>query len=145
MYGRYGADELYQFSFWVVLGLLGINLILSFVLRGKPANVFWTIPIYLLALGIMIWNTWRCYSKKIESRRKENAAFLKFKKKTKIFFCGNTSKKSKSNNKDTEKYIFRDCTNCSATLRLERKTGKNKVKCPKCSHSFFVKAKEYKN
>lgn len=144
MYGRYGADELYKFGFWVSLVLLIINLILSIVLRGKSAYIFVTLPIYLLALGIMIWNTCRCYSRKLEARRKENAAFLKFKKSVGIILCNNTSRKTKSKNIDTEQFIFRDCTNCHATLRLARKIGKNKVKCPKCSHSFFVTASKYK-
>ena len=77
-------------------------------------------------------------------RRMENAAFMKMWRGVKRFFSANTSKKTKSTNRDDAYYIFRDCTKCGCTLRLPRKVGKHRVKCPRCSHSFKVKAKEYK-
>ena len=145
MYGRYGIDDLYKFCFWVIIVLLAVNFILSFVITNQTAEIVVTTSLFVLILFLMIWNIARSYSRKIESRRKENAAFMKLKKKIKMFFTGNTSSKSKSGNIDSAEYIFRDCPNCSSVLRLPRKDGKNKVKCPRCSHSFYVKSKPYKS
>jgi DNA-directed RNA polymerase subunit M/transcription elongation factor TFIIS len=54
---------------------------------------------------------------------------------------GNVSRGSKSRNLDDQVHIFRDCTKCGSTLRLPRKSGKHSVKCPRCSHSFYVRSK----
>ena len=144
MYGRYGIDDLYKFCFLLAIILIVINLILSFVISNQTAQTIVTTLLFALILFLMVWNIVRSYSRKIEARRKENAAYLKLKRKVKVFFTGNTSTKSRSGNIDSAEYIFRDCPNCSSTLRLPRKDGKNKVKCPRCSRSFYVKSKPRK-
>lgn len=145
MYGRYGIDSLYTFNFILIFILLFANIIMQFALPDSTAKFIVYIFIYALTMALLIWNIFRTYSKNIAKRRRENERFLKARAAVKRFFTLNTSSKSKSGNPDSAAYIFRDCTKCGSTLRLPRKEGKNKVKCPRCSHSFYVKAKKFKN
>ncbi len=143
--GRNGVDQLYYFCLGLVFFLMIADAILQFVL---PAEWTGTLIIGLcmsaLTIAVFIWSIFRMMSRNLFKRRMENAAFLKMWRGIKRFFSANTSKKSRSLNRDDAYYIFRDCTKCGSTLRLPRKVGVNRVKCPRCSHSFKVKAKEFK-
>ena len=144
--GRNGIDQLYYFSMGLLIFLMVADAILQIVL---PSEWMGTVIIGLCmstaTMVLFIWTMFRMMSRNLFKRRMENAAFLKMWRGVKRFFSANTSKKSKSANRDDAYYIFRDCTKCGSTLRLPRKAGKHRVKCPRCSHSFKVKAKEYKN
>ena len=144
MYGRYGADELYNFISVLVLVLLALEWILSFIIGGNPVGSAILFFIITFNLFLLIWSVFRCFSKNIEKRRRENAAYFKARRALKRFFSFNTSKKSKRGPGDSMVYIYRDCTKCGNTLRLPYKAGKNAVRCPRCSHRFFVKAKKIK-
>ena len=141
MYGRYGADDLYRFLlvvFWVMwlAEIIAVAFINDAVSRLSVQLVFGTILVL-----IMTWSVFRMMSKNLYRRRKENEAYLKIRDKTRRIFNGNTSKGTKSGNRDDAYYIFRDCTKCHCTLRLPRRNGKHGVKCPRCSHSFYVRSK----
>lgn len=142
--GRNGIDQLYYFSMWLMVFLMVSDAIMQIFL---PAEWVGTLIIglcmSLLTVTLFFWTMFRMMSRNLFKRRMENAAYLKICRAFKRFFGGNTSRRSKSRNMESAAYIFRDCTKCGATLRLPRKVGKNRVKCPRCSHSFFVKAKEY--
>ena len=141
MYGRYGADDLYKFllvTFWV---LWLIEIITVALLPDGATKAITQFVFGALLILIMSWTTFRMMSKNIYRRRRENETYLKIRSNMRRFFCGNTSKGTKSGNRDDEFYIFRDCTKCGCTLRLPRRSGKNSVKCPRCNHSFYVKTK----
>ena len=144
IYGRYGIDALYNFCNIVIIASLVISLFLSFILKNEVALAIANLCILLLEIFLVVWNMSRMFSKNIYKRRKENEVYLKIASAFKRFFTFNTSKKSKSGNIDNYQFIFRDCTKCNATLRLPRKEGRNSVKCPRCSHRFFVKSKKIK-
>ena len=141
MYGRYGNDELGLFCSVLSLVLVVANLIISVAITNPTANIIVGACLLSAFAGITAWSTFRMMSKKIYKRRRENGIFLNIVGALKRFFTLNTSRKTKSKNRDDDFYIFRDCTKCSATLRLPKKKGRHKVKCPKCSHSFYVVSK----
>ena len=141
MYGRYGTDQLYVFGSVLSLALIVANFIIQIAMPASTVKSVICGVLLPMYVGLFVWMTFRSMSKNIYKRRKENERFLAIVGWLKRFFTFNTSTKTKSHNADSESYIFRDCTKCSATLRLPRKKGRNKVKCPKCSHRFYVRSK----
>ena len=140
MYGRYGNDSLSHFCTILALVLILTEVILGFILDGLAGAII-SLSLGGLAMALYAWILFRCFSRNIYKRRKENEVYLKAFRAVKRTLSGNTSRKTKSRNFDDAYYIFRDCTKCASTLRLPRKTGKNSVKCPKCGHLFYVKSK----
>lgn len=144
MYGRYGADQLYNFISIFVLISLVLEWILSIFIGKYFVGAIILYVIITLNLVLIIWSIFRCFSRNIYKRRRENEIYLKARSAVRRFFTCNTSKKTKRGPRDSGGYIYRDCTKCGNTLRLPYKAGKNAVRCPKCSHRFFVKAKKMK-
>lgn len=144
IYGRYGVDELYKFSMVLLLVIWIADLITSIILPAGNAKLIVSFCFMIVMAGLISWITFRMLSKNIYKRRQENERYIKAQRAVIRTLCFNTSRKSKGKNADTYEYIFRDCTNCGSTLRLPRKEGKNRVKCPRCNHSFFVVSKKYK-
>lgn len=134
LYGRYGADELYNVLFIAEIILLVLGAVFNLLGNALPLLNVLSILFYLSALGLMIWAMYRFFSRNVEKRRRENLVWLRFK-----------SKLNKRNRPalppDTPTHIFRACPKCRATLRLPRQAGKHKAKCPRCSHTFRVKVK----
>lgn len=122
MYGRYGVDQLYKAS---VLLFIVLQVLQVFV-----QNFFLNVLIFAL----IFWTFYRVFSKNIYARQKENQIFLKFtraiKSKGKLFV---------RRLKDIDSYRYRKCSACNTTLRLPKKRGKHKARCPKCGHLLEVK------
>ncbi len=113
MLGRYGSDKLNVFLLiaGVVLMLLGSILGSWFV---------WAVIFTLLGYAAVIWCIFRMYSRNIQARRRENAAFLNF----------------FAHRKDKEHRYFR-CPKCRQTVRVPRGRGKISIRCPKCGERFI--------
>ena len=141
MYGRYGTDNLYYFLFILFFVLWIAELITVAILPNGVASTVVSLVFSVVISLLIFLMIFRTMSRNIYKRRKENERYLKIRRATSRLFNGNTSKKTKSRNVDTAEFIFRDCTGCGATLRLPRKSGKHQVKCPRCSHKFYVKSK----
>ena len=144
MYGRYGADALYNFLTWLNVILILISFIVTALMPEGLAAGIVSVAFSVVITLIFVWEIYRLMSRDIAKRRRENERYLRCRAAVKRFFSGNTSNGTKSYNRDDAAYIFRDCTKCQSTLRLQRRPGKHKVRCPRCSHQFFVKAKKYK-
>ena len=143
MYGRYGTDNLYNFIIYLtIILILADMIVLAFIPEGI-AQAVTSIVFSIVIAFLFIVNVSRTMSRKIAKRRRENEIYLKVSRGVMRFFRGNTSKRTRSFNRDDEFYVFRDCTKCACTLRLPRRAGKHKVKCPRCSHSFYIKAKKF--
>ena len=134
LYGRYGADDLYNVLFVAEIALLALGAVFSLLGNAVPLLSVLSVLLYLAALGLLIWAMYRFFSRNIEKRRRENEAWLRFKAKL-------SPKKKPALPPDTPTHIFRACPKCRATLRLPRQAGKHKAKCPRCGHSFGVKVK----
>ena len=135
LYGRYGADSLYNALFIAELVLLFLATVLTVLGKVAPALAVVSIVLYMLALGMMIFAMFRFFSRNIAKRQRENQAWLNFKAKF-------HPKKKPRLPPDTAEHIFRACPKCRATLRLPRTVGKHQARCPKCGNKFTVKVKK---
>lgn len=144
MFGRYGVDQLYKFCNILIIILFITSFLLSFIIKNEVVYAWANLIIFALEIFLIVWSISRMFSKNIYKRRRENEIYLRISSAMKRFFTFNTSRKSKSGNRDSYQCIFRDCTKCKATLRLPYKKGRNKVKCPRCGHRFYVKVKKIK-
>ena len=134
LYGRYGADSLYNALFIIELILLFVGTVLNILGNNAPILSFISIFFYLTALGLLIWAIYRFFSRDIPKRRKENEAWLRFTAKFK-------RKPKPALPPDTPTHIFRARPKSRSTLRLPREVGKHQVKCPRCGERFGVKVK----
>lgn len=141
MYGRYGVDELYKFSMVVFFIIWIAELIVVTAVPSGLAKAIATVSFSTATTLLLFWMIFRTMSRNHFKRRRENMIYLKASRAVKRCLSGNVSRGSKSRNLDDQVHIFRDCTKCGSTLRLPRKPGKHSVKCPRCSHSFYVKSK----
>ena len=110
MNGRAGVDQLC----WV---LLIFGLICSMV--GSAAG--WAV-FNLLSCVILVITCWRMFSRNVEKRRKENAAFLGVFKHV----------------KDREHRYF-SCPKCRQRVRVPKGKGKISIRCPQCGERFVKK------
>lgn len=119
LYGRYGMDQLN----WLILIIIGVLLVLNSVLfkNSIVAVIIWV---------LMILEIYRCYSRKIYQRQKENNALLKFfHPVTKRFKLAKTA----SRDKDHKFFI---CPECKQNIRVPKGHGKIVITCPNCHHKF---------
>lgn len=118
MYGRYGgADALGKF-------LMGVYLVLFLIGAFLRVGV-----IMLAALLIAGYSMFRTLSRNIYQRQKENAFYLKWKKR---FLRPFTEMRDKT-------HAYRTCPHCKARLRLPKKKGRHTVCCPRCNKDFDVR------
>ena len=115
MAGRYGSDRLNQC-------LLGAAFVLILISAIGGRRVQWMSVLSLLAYVPLVWSIFRMYSRNIEARRRENAAFLRFL--TRI--------------KDRQ-HRYYACPKCRQTVRVPRGRGKINIRCPKCGEQFVKK------
>jgi len=144
MYGRYGTDALYNFLTWLNVVLILISFIVTAIIPEGTVGAIVSLSFSILIVAIFVYEIFRTMSRNIAKRRRENEIYLKAKGAIKRFLSRNTSSRTRTYHVDDATYIFRDCTKCSSVLRLPRRVGRHKVKCPRCSHSFYVKAKKFK-
>ncbi len=144
MYGRYGTDNLYNFLCVVTLVLIVAEYVTAIFVRDGLAYVITSLLFSAVILFNLIWSVYRSMSRNIAKRRRENERYIKFKRAVLRLFTLNTSNRTKSFNRDDNFFVFRDCTKCGSVLRLQRRSGRHKVKCPRCSHMFYVRVKNTK-
>jgi hypothetical protein len=122
MQGRYGVDNLYRFTFVVVLVISVVNMFIR-------SYLLWLTESILLA-----WTLRRFLSRNIYKRQQENAKYLKISKKVTQFF-----KRQLNRVKYRKTKVYKKCPNCKNILCLPKKKGRHTVKCPSCSHRFDIK------
>ena len=125
MAGRYGSDRLNQCLLGAALVLILISRNPKWIALNVPIGgrqVQWMSMLSLLAYVPLIWSMFRMYSRNIEARRRENAAFLRF-------FSRLTDKQ----------YRYFRCPGCRQVVRVPRGKGKINIRCPKCSRQFIKK------
>lgn len=134
LYGRYGADQLYNAIFAAELILLFLGAVFSLLGKVAPALQVISIVLYALSLVLLVFSIYRFFSRNIVKRRKENEAWLRFRGKIR-------RKPGPSLPADTPTHVFRQCPGCHSVLRLPRQKGKHRVRCPRCGNQFGVKVK----
>jgi len=123
MAGRRGADE------------LSLALLIAGALLSLLSTILHTPVLSLLSMAVYIYTLFRMFSRNLEKRHVENAAFLKF-------WNGMTSGIRQFFNrlKNMKKYKYFKCPECKSRLRLPRGVGEVTVTCGKCHHAFKQKA-----
>lgn len=122
MTGRYGIDQLSIFLTYFAIFLL---LILFFTGHGDYA---W------ISLGIVVLSYFRVFSKNITKRYQENSKYLQISTKIKNFFV-----KTKRNIFGTKTHKYFTCKKCKTELRVPKKKGKIKIRCPKCGEEYIMR------
>lgn len=128
--GRNGADTLYYVLF--VLSLIFIFLSGIFCTHRVLRFVF--PALYLVTLSYALF---RFFSRNVQKRRKENAAFRRFF--AKLFM---PVRRAFLKIRDRKTHIYRKCPHCKNTLRLARIPGEHVVRCPACSERFALRVKK---
>lgn len=122
MSGRYGMDQ------------LGIATVVVYLLVSLTANFFRS-PILeilsLLLLGIFIF---RSFSRRAAKRYHENQVFLKIGRPV-----WNWLRHPVQTFKAHCTYKYYTCPTCRQALRVPRKKGKIRIRCPKCGTEFIKK------
>lgn len=121
MYGRYGTDTLYL----VLIVLCAILLFINFFVHS--------ILLMFLETALLLFASFRTFSRNIYQRQRENAICVKILHKIKNAFrlFGNRIRECRT-------HIYRKCPSCKAQLRLSRKNGKHTVRCPRCQNTFDI-------
>lgn len=120
MMGRYGPDKLFY-------GITVTAMALAFI------NIFarlWVIQLVVYAL--LSYGLFRCMSRNITARAKENRWF-----EDKLYFLKRRREMMQRQQAD-KAHVYKKCPSCKAVLRLPRRPGKHKTVCPKCGKEFKV-------
>ena len=123
MKGRRGADE------------LSLALLITGVVLSMLSSILRLSILYLLSLAIYIFALYRMFSRNLEKRYAENAAFLKLWRGK-----GAATRQFFNRMKNLKKYKYFKCPECKSRLRLPRGVGEVTVTCGKCHHAFKQKA-----
>jgi len=128
MYGRNGADDIYR----LFLVLWFILFLTSLFVQNAIAKMIFSVLLW----AILIYITFRIFSRNISARQAENMRYVRFKQR---MFSNLRLQKRKIRERKT--HVYHKCPDCKATLRLPRKKGLHRVTCPKCRHEFEVKVR----
>ena len=120
MIGRYGADELAKAQSIAALVLLFLSMF-------SRLGIF-----YWLAIALMIYSTWRMFSKNISARYAENQKYLALENRLRRFF----GQKRYLMQQRKEYHIYK-CPGCKQKIRIPRGKGKISIRCPKCGEEFI--------
>lgn len=123
MQGRRGADGLSNFLVIVGIVLLFVSLVPGFDLAS------W------VSLAVLAYALFRCYSKNIAARQRENAAFERVAEKPKKQLL---LMQKKWTNRSTTRYFT--CKGCGQSLSVPRGKGTLRVVCPKCKTETTIKS-----
>ncbi len=129
MYGRYGADTLYWWSFGAIILLWILRVVFSLLGLYIVAFIMNTLSTVILVLAVF-----RFMSRNIYKRSAENRKFNQL-------IGGIKGKFTLMRDKfrDRKTHVFKKCPSCKAVLRLPKKKGEHTVRCPKCNNRFDVK------
>lgn len=121
MAGRYGADHFNRF-------LLGVALIAMLL-----SSFFGRTVLYSISLLILLYCSFRMFSRDYDKRYQENNKYLTYKNR---FF--NIFRKGKNTVNQRKEYHIYKCPSCKQKIRVPRGKGRIEITCPKC-HTQFIK------
>lgn len=123
MEGRNGLDDLARHLYYLGFALLVISL---FDRTGL---------ISLLAMIVIIYAMFRAFSKKLDKRQAENAAYM-----AKTAGIRRRLAQYRLRFSERKQYRFVKCK-CGVTLRVKRGQGTKEIICPKCQQHMTVNTK----
>ncbi len=119
MQGRYGNDKLNTFLLVITAVLYFINLFVR-----TP----WLFVVMMIPVGLYIF---RSLSKNINKRLYENRIFENIYNTVVNFF-----KRQYFKIRDFKTHRYVKCPYCKSQLRLKKRTGNQKIHCPRCNEDF---------
>ena len=120
MYGRNGADQLGLCIIWTAIVLDLISMLV------KKNGIISSI-IGLVTTVMVLWALFRVFSRNLEKRRAENAAFLQ-----KIWWPIKRKFNSGKQQRMDKEHKYFTCPNCKTVCRVPVGKGKIVITCPKC-------------
>ncbi|MGI5979007.1 MAG: hypothetical protein ACOX66_05845 [Oscillospiraceae bacterium] len=126
MSGRRGMDELARFFY----GLTLLFLILSLLIPNVLARFIFL----LLAIAATVLTFWRCLSKNLNKRWRENERYLRRTERLRNWF-----RLRRDMWQQRKEYKFFKCPACRAVLRVPKGKGKVRIVCRKCGTAFEKK------
>lgn len=127
MSGRYGADELSKTLSIAVVVCLVVSLFSG--LLPVLSILYW------IGLGLMVYNTYRMFSRNVSKRHEENQKFLNARYQAAV---KKNARKKRWEQRDT--YRFFKCPSCKQQVRVPKGRGKICITCPKCRAEFIKKS-----
>ena len=120
MYGRNGADQLGLCIIWTAIVLDLISMLV------KKNGIISSI-IGLVTTVMVLWALFRVFSRNLEKRRAENAAFLQ-----KIWWPIKRKLSSGKQQRMDKEHKYFTCPNCKTVCRVPAGKRKIVITCPKC-------------
>lgn len=125
MAGRYGGNDLLNKT------MLVTTFVLIIVQIFLPNQGILSLILSLVCWGLIIFYTFRVFSKNTYKRSMENYKFHNFVQRTKT-----KAKGYQDMFKQRKTHRFFRCPGCKNMLRVPKGKGKIKVHCRQCGHSF---------
>lgn len=119
MQGRYGNDKLNT----LLLIITAIIYIIYCFVRSP-----WLFIVCMIPFGLYIF---RAMSKNINKRVYENQKYMKIYNVVATFF-----KRQYLKIRDFKTHRYVKCPYCKSQLRLKKRTGQQKIHCPRCNEDF---------
>ena len=128
MYGRNGADQLGLCIIWTailldIVGMLTKKVPLLSSIIGAVTTV------------MVLWALFRVFSRNLEKRRAENAAFLQ-----KFWWPLKRKLSSGKQQRMDKEHKYFTCPNCKTVCRVPVGKGKIVITCPKCGREIHGKS-----
>lgn len=135
MQGRYGMDQLNKALNAASLIGLAASLIVSLALAGNRAGSIVSTALWLIAIAILGFTLFRCFSRNIPARQAENNWYRLH------IAAPFTQKKNRARTrvKQSATHRFYKCPKCGQTVRVPKGKGKIRITCPKCGEVFIKK------
>lgn len=127
MIGRYGMDQLGQFTMSLVIVLIVLNIIV----RSHAVSTILDAVEFAGLITIYL----RMFSRNIQRRYEENQAYLKIR-----FAVMERLGRVRSGFTEGRRYRIFKCPGCGQKVRVPRGHGKVSIHCPKCGRDFVKKS-----
>lgn len=133
--GRYGGDSLNT-----VLSVFSlVSFITAIIVRSaskSTAGIVISIVFYAIAVGAIVFTTFRTFSRNLSARRAEYEWFRSH------IIAPFSRKKNelKTRREQSKTHRFFKCPKCRQTVRVPKGKGKIRIKCPKCGEVFERKS-----
>ncbi len=133
---------------------LGLFALILFIIYPAFDQKWVRVMLLILCFATVCFILFRCLSENIESRRKENEAFLSFIGKLKIkdkkqnyaeyedlgeknySFEEKEKKEEVRAKEDRKNYTYFNCPKCKTRIRVPRGKGRINITCPVCKEKF---------
>ena len=127
MYGRNGADQLGLCIIWVAILLDVISMLTKNTAVSGVVGMITTV--------LVLWALFRVFSRNLEKRRAENAAFLQ-----KVWWPISRRMAGKRQQRMDKEHCYFTCPGCGAVCRVPKGKGRIVITCPRCGNEIHGKS-----